>query len=438
MAMITEQKAKAVFDPIREAGHAAASAQVRALKHEVSRATYEQVMFQTYAPAEFVPVRGEGSRIWDREGRDYIDFAGGVAVLSLGHCHPALVAALKAQAEKLWHISNYMVNEPALRLAKKLTEKTFADRVFLCNSGTEANEGALKTARKWASTHYGEKKHRIISTLNAFHGRTWLAVSTGGSAKYVQGMGPAPPGITHIPYNDVDALARAMDDEVACVILEPLQGEGGMYPGTAAFLGAARELCDRHKALLIFDEIQSGVGRTGALYSYMRKGVTPDILTSAKGIGGGFPIGCFMAREEVAAVMQPGTHGTTYGGNPLGAAVAEVVLDIVDDPAFLDRVLVAEQRLRQGFAAIHARHNVFADIRGEGLWLGCELLPQYANRASDFMKAGHRHGVVFLTAGNNNILRFAPALNISDQEMDQGLARLERAIAEMVARDSTT
>ncbi|MFN3629123.1 MAG: acetylornithine/succinyldiaminopimelate transaminase [Casimicrobiaceae bacterium] len=425
-----------MFDPIRDASaHAtAALAQVRpADARRVTRETYDRVMFPTYAPAAFVPAYASGSRIWDTEGRDYVDFASGVAVLSLGHCHPALVAALKAQADRMWHVSNYMVNEPALLLAQKLVDKTFADRVFLCNSGTEANEGALKTARKWASTHFGEHKHRIVSTVNAFHGRTWLAVSTGGSPKYVKGMGPVPAGITHVPYNDVDALASAMDQDVACVILEPMQGEGGMYPGTPAFLAAARELCDRHHALLIFDEIQSGVGRTGALYSYMRKGVTPDILTSAKGIGGGFPIGCFMATDAVAEVMQPGTHGTTYGGNPLGAAVANAVLDIVDQPAFLARVLEAEARLREGFGAINARHGLFSDVRGEGLWLGCELAPAWKNRASEFMQAGHRHGVVFLTAGNNDILRFAPALNITDAEIDEGLARLERAIAERVA-----
>jgi len=423
-----------MFDPLRAPTATVSMAQVRpADERRITRETFDRVMFQTYVPAAFVPVRALGSRIWDGEGRDYIDLAGGVAVLSLGHCHPALVAALCAQSERMWHVSNYMVNEPALRLAQKLVDKTFADRVFLCNSGTEANEGALKTARKWASTHFGEQKHRIVSTFNAFHGRTWLAVSAGGSPKYIQGMGPVPPGITHVPYNDVDALAAAMDDEVACVIVEPMQGEGGMYPGTTAFLGAARELCDRHRALLIFDEIQSGVGRTGALYNYMRKGIVPDVLTSAKGIGGGFPIGCFLAREEVAEVMQAGTHGTTYGGNPLGAAVAETVLDIVDQPAFLARVLAAEARLRAGFAAINARHQVFADVRGEGLWLGCELVAAYRNRAADFMRAGHRHGVVFLTAGNNDILRFAPALNITDAEIDAGLDRVERAVAEVCA-----
>jgi predicted acetylornithine/succinylornithine family transaminase len=423
-----------MFDPLRNQSNAAPPAHVREAESlRVTRATFDQVMFQTYVPANFVPARALGSKIWDTEGKDYIDLAGGVAVLSLGHCHPALNAALKAQADRMWHISNYMVNEPAMRLAKKLVDATFADRVFLCNSGAEANEGALKTARKYASTKFGEHKHRIISTTNSFHGRTWLAVSTGGSAKYTKGMGPVPAGITHITYNDVDALRAVMEDNVACVILEPMQGEGGMFPGSPAFLAAARELCDKHNALLIFDEIQSGVGRTGALYSYMRKGITPDILTSAKGIGGGFPIACFMTTEDIASVMVPGTHGTTYGGNPLGAAVAETVIDIVNNEPFLKRVLVAEQRLRDGFAAINKKHNVFVDVRGEGLWLGCELTAKYDNKAGDFMKAGHRHNVVFLTAGNNNILRFAPALNITDAELDEGLARVERAVAEIAA-----
>jgi predicted acetylornithine/succinylornithine family transaminase len=385
-----------MLDPIRTQSNIAPSAHIREVEGmRVSRATFDEVMFQTYVPAQFVPVRALGSRIWDTEGKDYVDLAGGVAVLSLGHCHPALNAALKAQADRMWHISNYMVNEPAMRFAKKLTAATFADRVFLCNSGAEAIEGALKTARKFASTHHGEQKHRIVSTTNSFHGRTWLAVSTGGSAKYTKGMGPVPAGITHITYNDVDALRAVMDDDVACIILEPMQGEGGMFPGSPAFLNAARELCDKHKALLIFDEVQSGVGRTGSLYSYMQKGVTPDILTSAKGIGGGFPIACFITTHAIAEVMQPGTHGTTYGGNPLGAAVAETVLDIVNNEAFLKRVLVAEQRMRDGFAAINKKHNVFADVRGEGLWLGCELVKKYDNRAGEFMKSGHRNGVVF-------------------------------------------
>ena len=422
-----------MLDPIRTQSNLAAPAHVReAEPMRVSRATFDEVMFQTYAPAQFVPVRASGSRIWDSEGRDYVDLAGGVAVLSLGHCHPALVAALKAQAERMWHVSNYMVNEPAMRLAKKLTNATFAERVFLCNSGTEANEGALKTARKYASTRFGEQKFRIVSTLNSFHGRTWLAVSTGGSPKYTKGMGPVPAGITHVPYNDVDALRSVMDDDVACIIVEPMQGEGGMHPGTREFLGAARELCDKHHALLIFDEIQSGVGRTGALFSYMQKGVTPDILTCAKGIGGGFPIGCFMARSEVAEVMQPGTHGTTYGGNPLAATVALTVLSIINQPAFLARVKEASAKLVGKLEKLVADFpQVFSAVRGQGLLLGLVVAEPFKGRSKDIQKAAEAQGLMVLIAGTE-VLRLAPALIVSDAQIDEADRLLRAGLATLV------
>jgi succinylornithine transaminase family protein len=402
-------------------------AHVQAVQAPVTRQTFDEVMFPTYPPAQFVPVRGQNARVWDQAGREYIDFAGGVAVLSLGHCHPAVLAAMNAQAAKLMHVSNWMTNEPALRLARKLTQATFAERVFLCNSGTEANEGALKTARRYCSTVYGEHKYGIVATTNSFHGRTFLAVSTGGTAKYTKGFGPVPAGISHVPYNDVDALVAAVNDDTACVILEPMQGEGGMLPGTPAFLNAAREVCSRHNALLIFDEIQSGMGRTGALFSYMQKGVVPDILTSAKGLGSGFPVGAFMTTAKIADVMQPGTHGSTYGGNPLASAVAEAVLDIVDNKTLLDGVLAKEQRMRTRFAEMNKRLGMFKDVRGEGLWLGVELNDTWAGQASTFMAEGHKQGVIVITAGANNILRFAPSLIIPDADIDEGLARLERA-----------
>jgi succinylornithine transaminase family protein len=402
-------------------------AHVQAVQAPVTRQTFDEVMFPTYPPAQFVPVRGQNARVWDQAGREYIDFAGGVAVLSLGHCHPAVLAAMNAQAAKLMHVSNWMTNEPALRLARKLTQATFAERVFLCNSGTEANEGALKTARKYCSTVYGEHKYGIVATTNSFHGRTFLAVSTGGTAKYTKGFGPVPAGISHVPYNDVDALVAAVNDDTACVILEPMQGEGGMLPGTPAFLNAARGVCNRHNALLIFDEIQSGMGRTGALFSYMQKGVVPDILTSAKGLGSGFPVGAFMTTAKIADVMQPGTHGSTYGGNPLASAVAEAVLDIVDNKTLLDGVLAKEQRMRTRFAEMNKRLGMFKDVRGEGLWLGVELNDAWAGKASTFMAEGHKQGVIVITAGANNILRFAPSLIIPDADIDEGLARLERA-----------
>ncbi|MEO7133304.1 MAG: aminotransferase class III-fold pyridoxal phosphate-dependent enzyme, partial [Vicinamibacterales bacterium] len=247
---------------------------VAAGKLPVTRAMFDQLMVPCYAPAPFIPARGEGSRVWDQEGRMYIDFAAGVAVTALGHCHPAMVKALTEQAKTIWHVSNWMTNEPALRLAKKLIDNTFAERVFFCNSGTEANEAALKLARRYAVDHFGEQKYRVVSTHNAFHGRTFFAVTVGGQAKYSSGFGPNPPGVSHITYNDVAALEAEFarhGEEICAVILEPMQGEGGMLPGTPEFLQAARRLCNEHHALLILDEIQSGMGRTGALFSYMQK-----------------------------------------------------------------------------------------------------------------------------------------------------------------------
>src|SRR5437667_11000798 len=300
----------------------------------VTRAMFDQLMVPCYAPAEFVPVRGAGSRVWDQQGRMYIDFAGGVAVTSLGHCHPAMVKALTEQAHTLWTVSNWMPNEPAWRLAAKLIAATFAERVFLCNSGAEANEAALKLARRYAHDHYGPEKFRVVSTLNAFHGRTLFTVSAGGQAKYSTGFGPPPTGFTHIRYNDVSGLEAAFaeegGDDICAVLLEPMQGEGGMIPGTPEFLTAARRLCDEHDALLIFDEIQSGMGRTGALFSSMQKGVVPDILTSAKGLGGGFPVGAMLTTTEVASAFSVGVHATNYGGNPLACGVGGAVFDIVN------------------------------------------------------------------------------------------------------------
>ena len=267
---------------------------------------FDEVMVPCYAPAPFMPVRGEGSRVWDQDGRMYIDFASGVAVTSLGHCHPAMVRALDAQARTLWHVSNWFTNEPALRLAKRLADATFAERVFFCNSGAEANEAALKLARRYAHDRFGAHARASISTLNAFHGRTLFTVTAGGQAKYATGFGPNPAGFTHFRYNDVAALEAefaAHGDEICAVILEPMQGEGGMTPGTPEFLQAARRLCTAHGALLILDEIQSGMGRTGALFSYMQKGIVPDILTSAKGLGGGFPIGAMLTTADVASAF---------------------------------------------------------------------------------------------------------------------------------------
>jgi len=281
-----------------------------------------------------------------------------VAVTALGHCHPAMIRALESQARTIWHVSNWFTNEPALRLAKRLVDATFAERVFFCNSGAEANEAALKLARRYANDHFGAAKNRIVSTLNAFHGRTLFTVTAGGQAKYASGFGPSPAGITHLPYNDVAALEAEFaqfGDEICAVILEPMQGEGGMTPGTPEFLQAARRLCDEHDALLILDEIQSGMGRTGALFSYMQKGIVPDILTSAKGLGGGFPIGAMLTTEKVASAFSVGVHGTTYGGNPLACAVAGAVFDVINTTEVLDGVKARHALFMEGLKAINVR-----------------------------------------------------------------------------------
>src|SRR6266480_4855565 len=397
----------------------------------VTRETFDQVMVPCFAPAPFIPVRGEGSRIWDQTGRMYIDFASGVAVTSLGHAHPAMIRALEEQARKIWHVSNWFTNEPALRLAQRLVDATFAERVFLCNSGAEANEAALKLARRYAHDHFGAEKFRVVSTLNAFHGRTLFTVTAGGQAKYSTGFGPSPTGFTHIRYNDVAGLEAAFaeegGDDICAVILEPMQGEGGMIPGTPEFLTAARRLCDEHDALLIFDEIQSGMGRTGALFSYMQKGVVPDILTSAKGLGGGFPIGAMLTTTEIASAFTVGVHGTTFGGNPLACAVAGAVFDVINTVEVLDGVKARHALFMEGLRTINARREVFADIRGEGVWLGCELIERWQGKALDVMRAAAEAGLIVLVAGPD-VVRIAPSLVISLDEILEGLARLETAL----------
>src|SRR5512137_364240 len=398
----------------------------------VTRALFDEVMVPCFAPAPFVPVRGEGSRVWDQDGRMYIDFGSGVAVTALGHCHPAMVRALEEQARTIWHVSNWFTNEPALRLAQRLVDATFADRVFFANSGAEANEAALKLARRWAHDRYGPHKVRVISTLNAFHGRTLFTVTAGGQAKYATGFGPNPTGFTHIRYNDVAGLEAAFEEEgggdICAVILEPMQGEGGMIPGTPEFLQAARRLCDAHDALLILDEIQSGMGRTGALFSYMQKGIVPDILTSAKGLGGGFPIGAMLTTHDIASVFTPGVHGTTYGGNPLACAVAGAVFDVINTTEVLDGVKARHALFMEGLKAINARRHVFADLRGEGVWLGCELEPKWKGKAMDVMTTAGECGLLVLMAGPD-VVRIAPSLVISLDEILEGLARLEQALA---------
>lgn len=398
----------------------------------VQRADFDQVMVPVFAPAEFIPVRGEGSRVWDQDGRERIDFTGGIAVNVLGHAHPALVQALTEQAGQLWHVSNVYTNEPALRLAKQLVEATFADRVFFANSGAEANEAAFKLARRYGHNTGGAEKCEIIAALNSFHGRTLFTVSVAGQPKYSEGFGPKIEGITHVPFNDLEALRAAISDKTCAVVLEPIQGEGGVMPAEQAYLDGVRALCDQHDALLIFDEVQSGVGRTGQLYAYMHYGVTPDILTSAKSLGGGFPIGAMLATERVAQHFGVGVHGTTYGGNPLACAVAGAVLDIVNTPAVLDGVTARSAYFRAELLRMGEEYGIFSQVRGMGLLLGAVLSEAWKGRAGDVMKAALQEDLMILQAGPD-VVRLAPSLIISEEDMTDGLARLERALARLTA-----
>ena len=398
---------------------------------DVTREQFDEVMVPNYAPGKIIPVRGEGSRIWDQDGREFIDFAGGIAVSALGHAHPALVEALTTQGQKLWHLANVMTNEPAIKLAKRLTDLTFADKVFFCNSGAEANEAALKLARRHAYLNHGPEKNEIISTLSSFHGRTLFTVSVGGQPKYKEGFEPTPGGISHVPYNDLAAMEAQISDKTAAIIVEPIQGEGGVTPGKKEYLEGLRALCDKHNALLIFDEVQSGVGRTGALYAYQKFGVTPDVLTTAKALGGGFPIGAMLTTDECAKSLGIGTHGSTYGGNPLACSVSLAVIDALTAPGVLDAVETKAERFRAGLEAINERFHIFKEVRGMGLLIGAELTSDWEGRAKDFLGAALDEGLMILVAGPN-VLRMAPSLIIPDADIDEGLARLEKAVAKVV------
>ncbi len=393
----------------------------------VTRALFDEVMVPNYAPAPIIPVRGQDSRVWDQEDNEYIDFAGGIAVTSLGHCHPRLVAALQRQAQTLWHVSNVLTNEPALRLAKKLCDATFAEKVFFANSGAEANEAALKLARKYASDHYGPEKQEIIAFTQSFHGRTLFTVSVGGQPKYTEGFEPLPGAITHLPYDDLETLARHISAKTCAVIMEPMLGEGGILVPSQAFVEGVRELCHQHNALLIFDEVQTGVGRTGHLYAYLGLGVVPDILTSAKGLGSGFPIGAMLTTTAIANSFGIGTHGSTYGGNPLACAVAGEVLDIVNDPELLDGVQHKHARLVTGLREINEQFHVFSEIRGRGLLLGCAVTADWRGKAREFLAAARQQGLLVLVAGPD-VIRLAPSLIIPDADIDEGLKRFATAI----------
>ena len=391
----------------------------------------ERYYLPVYRPRGIVLDHGLGSRLWDRDGREYVDFGAGIAVNALGHAHPALVAALTAQAGKLWHTSNVFVSEPPLRLAQALVDAAgFADQAFFCNSGAEANEAAIKLARQWATARGRAPERRVIlSFRGSFHGRTLAAVTATAQPKYHAGFEPLPAGFRYSDFNDLAAAEAAMAaGDVCAVLVEPVQGEGGVTPASETFLRGLRTLCDRHEALLILDEIQCGMGRTGKLFACDGYGVRPDVVTLAKALGGGFPIGAMLVGARAANALQFGQHGTTFGGNPLATAVAGAALRELSSPALLANVERQSQALREGLAALDVEFGVFSEVRGRGLMLGAQLRPQLAGQAGAMVDRGIEHGLLILQAGPD-VLRFVPALNITDADVAEGLARLRETLA---------
>lgn len=384
-------------------------------------------LYQTFARAPLAFERGEGSWLIASNGERYLDFAGGIAVNSLGHSNPHLIAALTEQAGKLWHTSN-LYNIPGQdRLAERLAAATFADRVFFTNSGAEALECAIKTARRYHYAKGHADKFRIITFEGAFHGRTLATIAAGGQAKYLEGFGPKVEGFDQVPFGDIEVLEQAITPETAALLIEPIQGEGGIRPATNAFLAKLRALCDEHDMLLIFDEVQTGIGRTGKLFAYEWTGVEPDIMAIAKGIGGGFPVGACLATEEAASGMVPGVHGTTFGGNPLAMAVGNAVLDVVLEDGFLAEVTRKGNMLRQGLAEIADSYpDVIEDIRGSGLMLGlkCKVSNGTLNNAL-------RDAKFLAVPAGDNVVRLLPPLTITDEDIREGVARI-RAAAESV------
>ena len=386
-----------------------------------------------YRPRPMVLDHGRGSRLWDMAGKEYVDLAGGIAVCALGHADPELIQALTTQAGKLWHTSNVFNSEPPLRLAEELvTASRFAERVFLCNSGTEANEAAIKLVRKHAALQGRVPDKRVIVTARgSFHGRTLAAVTATAQPKYQEGYEPLPGGFRYVDFNDLAQLEAAMvHGDVCAVMLEPVQGEGGVMPAAPGYLQGVRTLCNQHDALLVLDEIQCGMGRTGPLFAHWADQVVPDVVTLAKALGAGIPIGAMLVGAQAAQTLQFGAHGSTFGGNPLAAAVARVALRRIESPEIAGNVARQSQAFRDGLAAINAELDVFSQVRGRGLMLGAVLGPAHAGRAGEILDAAAARGVLLLQAGPD-VLRIVPALNIPDEDVAEGLARLRLALGDI-------
>jgi acetylornithine/N-succinyldiaminopimelate aminotransferase len=373
----------------------------------------------TYSRQPLSIVRGRGSKVYDMEGREYLDFVGGIAVNILGHGHPDLVQAIQRQAAQLIHTSNLYYTEPQVKLAKMLVDHSFADRVFFCNSGAEANEAAIKLARRYGHEKHGAGRFEIITMKNSFHGRTMATITATGQEKVQKGFEPLLPGFVYAPLNDVNAIANMVTDKTAAIMLEPIQGEGGVHVADREYLKHVRQLCTERDMLLIFDEVQTGMGRTGTLFAYEQLGVEPDIMTLAKGLGGGMPIGACLARESVAAVFVPGTHASTFGGNPLACAAALAVCRVLLEGRVLEQAKRMGEYLAKGLADCKDRHRIVRDVRGLGLLQGIEVDTDARAIVADCLARG-----VLINATSDHILRFVPPLIITQREIDKLLDTL--------------
>lgn len=385
--------------------------------------TGNRYVMNTYGRLPVALVRGQGVKVWDAEGKSYLDFVSGLAVNSLGHTHPRVVKAIWRQANTLMHVSNIYYIENQVRLAQLLVENSCADKVFFCNSGAEANEGAIKLARKHAKQQGESEKYEIITALQSFHGRTLAAITATGQPKYQKGFEPLPQGFKYVPFNDLEALKESIGPHTCAVMLEPIQGEGGVNPATLKYLQGAAQLCKENNLLLIFDEVQCGLGRTGKLFAYQHYGVEPDIITLAKALGNGFPIGAMMAKDSVAQSFQPGDHASTYGGNPLACAAALATMETMLDDGIIKNAKVMGEYLKSKLAELDKKHGKIKEIRGAGLMIGAELTHQ----GIDVVNYCREHGLL-INCVNNNVLRFLPPLIVKESDIDTAIDILDKAL----------
>jgi acetylornithine/N-succinyldiaminopimelate aminotransferase len=389
----------------------------------------DHYLMPTYSRFPIVLRKGRGVKVWDTNGKEYLDFVGGIAVNVLGHCHPQVVVAIQKQAQRLIHVSNLYHIEPQVRLAKLLVMNSFADKVFFCNSGAEANEAAIKIARKYAHEHFGAECFEIISTFNSFHGRTIATLTATGQTKFQKGFEPLLPGFKHVPFNNIDALRAAVSERTCAVMLEPIQAEGGINLPSEDYLTQVRELCDEKKLLLILDEVQTGMGRTGKLFAYEHYGITPDIMSLAKGLGGGVPIGAMLATDKVAAVFQPRTHASTFGGNPLVCAAAIAAIEaLLEDGLVLDQCNRMSRYLLERLNQLKDEYqDKVIDVRGKGLLIAMELMRE----GVPYVTACMERGVLVGLAGAGNILRFTPPLIVEERDIDHMIDVLEDVLEKM-------